>query len=170
VQAAKYCRWLSELEHVADDQMCFPKMEEIKEGLELPADYSGRTGYRLPTSAEWECVCRAGSVTKLFFGSDEEMLPHYGWHADNSGRLLRPVGLLKPNDLGLFDIYGLAYEWCSDRVFFSPDVEERIFRGSTRFLEPQSVATSSPGILANRPTYRGNECGMRIVRSLPSAK
>ncbi|HUE73753.1 MAG TPA: bifunctional serine/threonine-protein kinase/formylglycine-generating enzyme family protein [Pirellulaceae bacterium] len=165
LEAAKYCRWLGELENIPESQMCFPRMEEIKEDMILPANYEQRTGYRLPTSAEWECACRAGSPTRFAFGSDEALLKEYGWHADNSHRLLQPVGMLKPNDTGLFDIYGLAYEWCSDLVYFSPEVPERRFRGSSRFAEPKTVANAGSGILANRMTYRGNECGMRIVRT-----
>jgi formylglycine-generating enzyme required for sulfatase activity len=148
--------------------MCFPEIDKIQEGLELPEDYERRTGYRLPTSAEWECFCRAGTTTRLSFGSDSALLRRYGWHAENSGRELQPVGLLQPNDFGLFDTYGLAHEWCSDRIDFSPGVEERIFRGSSRFSEASHVASALPGVSANRPTYLGNECGLRIVRTMPA--
>jgi formylglycine-generating enzyme required for sulfatase activity len=113
-EAAQYCRWLSEREGVPEDQMCFPKIEDIKPGMKLPADYWKRTGYRLPTEAEWEYACRAGAVTTRFYGSSEEMLRHYAWYSGNAGGRARPGGLLKPNDLGLFDMYGNAWEWCME--------------------------------------------------------
>jgi formylglycine-generating enzyme required for sulfatase activity/tRNA A-37 threonylcarbamoyl transferase component Bud32 len=166
IHAAKYCRWLSEEDKLPKAEMCFPAIEDIKEGMKLPPDYLRRTGYRLPTSAEWECVCRAGTVTSRSYGSADELLKYYGWYRHNAQNRTWPVGLLKPNDLGIFDMYGNVMEWCSDPVFFSKEVEERLLRGSTIFFQPEDVRTAPPSTMANRPTYRGNECGMRVARTL----
>jgi len=115
-QAAQYCRWLSEQEGIPEDQMCYPRIPEIKEGMILPPDYLSRKGYRLPTEAEWEYACRAGAATRRHYGSAEELLGDYAWYVGNSNDRARPVGSKKPNDFGLFDMYGNAWEWCHDAV------------------------------------------------------
>ncbi len=98
-------------------QWCF---EESKDGsLVCAADYLHRTGYRLPTEAEWEFACRAGSTTPRFYGRGSQgtdaLLPSYAWCIlGNAQNRAHPVGQLKPNDLGLFDMLGNAHEWCMD--------------------------------------------------------
>jgi formylglycine-generating enzyme required for sulfatase activity len=82
--------------------------------MTLPEGSVERTGYRLPTEAEWEYVCRAQTVTSRFFGNSEELLPRYAWTWLNSQDQARPVGKLLPNPLGLFDILGNLWEWCHD--------------------------------------------------------
>ncbi len=76
--------------------------------------------YRLPTEAEWEYCCRAGSVTKYFFGNDEAKLVDYAWCRENTDTPFvdeecpHKIGLKKPNKWGLYDMYGNVLEWCSD--------------------------------------------------------
>lgn len=80
-----------------------------------------RKGFRLPTQAEWEFVCRGGAQTRRNFGTHDELLKHYGWHQNNTVESVsqtpgaRPVALLKPNAFGFFDVHGNAMEWCIDR-------------------------------------------------------
>lgn len=119
--AMRYCRWLSEQEGIPDDQQCYPPLESIQPDTRAYPDYVHRTGYRLPTAAEWEFLCRAGTRTRFFFGADHALAPLYGWCQQNTFDRSQPVGLLRPNAFGLFDILGNMMELCHGTPQRSPD-------------------------------------------------
>jgi len=181
--AAQYCRWLSEQEKVPEDQMCFPPIDKIKQGMRLPADYLSRTGYRLPTEGEWEFACRAGAITRRFYGSSEELLRNYGWYAGNSQVRAHPVGRLKPNDFGLFDMHGNIWQWCQEKALASrpwegkpaptedredtDPVEElhgRPLRGGAFYDQPPFLRCTSRR--SERPYMVDDYFGMRVARTI----
>jgi formylglycine-generating enzyme required for sulfatase activity len=116
-EAAAYCNWLSKQEAIPEDQWCY---ETKGNTVTLKERYLSRSGYRLPTEAELEFATRAGAVTSRFFGETEALLTHYAWYVNNTRDSTRPVGSLKPNDLGLFDVQGNVYVWCQDRYQENP--------------------------------------------------
>jgi formylglycine-generating enzyme required for sulfatase activity len=93
---------------------CAYLTEQEREAGRLPEDYV----YRLPTEAEWEYACRAGTTTRFSFGDDFSYteLGSYAWFAGNSGGKLHPVGTKLPNPWGLYDMHGNAREWCLDNL------------------------------------------------------
>jgi formylglycine-generating enzyme required for sulfatase activity len=108
---------------------------------------SEKTGnaFRLPTEAEWEYACRAGSKTRFSFGDSEGVLGDYAWYKINSGSKTRPVGQKKPNAWGLYDMHGNVWEWCEDWYGEYP-------KGT--FSDPLGPATGSARV--NRGGSRGD--------------
>jgi formylglycine-generating enzyme required for sulfatase activity len=150
-EAAAYCRWLSEQEGVPPDQMCYPEVKDIKPGMKLPDNFLLRTGYRLPTEAEWEYACRAGAVTARPYGRGTELLGRYAWFLTNGRDHLWPCGRLKPNDLGLFDVLGNAAEWCQDAIV-SSSAREPVDDNQILILSNEQLRLARGGSFNHRPS------------------
>ncbi|MDB4481512.1 SUMF1/EgtB/PvdO family nonheme iron enzyme [Akkermansiaceae bacterium] len=137
--------------------------------------------YRLPTEAEWEYACRAGSETKYGFGDSETELGDYAWYSENSVRT-QPVGTKKPNAWGLFDMHGNVWEWCSDCYgsYSAGETEDptgapageaynkRVFRGgSWGSTAAYCRSAARNGCQGDNPKhYRLSGLGFRLVRTL----
>ncbi len=183
--AAAYCNWLSEQEGIPQEQWCYEpnKQGKYDQGMRMAANYLQGTGYRLPTEAEWEFSCRAGAATRCYFGDSDELLPRYAWYQKNSQNKTWPVGSLKPNDLGLFDMAGHISNWCQDA--FKPygkggdgkaleDIDDitdmtnsnmRVLRGGW-FLN-LAAQVRSANRSTNAPAIRSFVNGFRPARTLP---
>ena len=183
-EAAQYCNWLSRQEGIPEDQWVYPPIVEIKEGMELPMGSLERTGYRLPTDAEWEFASRAGATTARFYGSPEELLREYAWYGGTTfAERSWPVGQLKPNDLGLFDVYGNVWEWIQDLWKPYPggptsevrvDDEDSVRIVSAQYKRPRrggSYSYEAPFLRsAHRGSYipdeRRDNVGFRVARTI----
>jgi formylglycine-generating enzyme required for sulfatase activity len=169
----------------------------IKEGANYPAVYvswndavayckklsekEGKT-YRLPTEAQWEYACRAGTKTTWSFGNDEKALGDYAWYDKNAWdideKYAHQVGLKKPNAFGLYDMHGNVWEWCHD--YYGEDYykqspkkdptgpasgSSRVLRGGSWWFDHARYARSAlrSGLVA---AYRYSLCGFRLVREL----
>lgn len=130
-----------------------------KETEEIKFDHTAN-GYRLPTEAEWEYACKAGS-TDIRHGELDEI----AWYKENSGRATHPVGLKKPNAWGLYDMLGNVWEWCTDIYDESVYGSYRIFRGGGWCDEPRTCMATNRR--RSHPTkFKIDDLGFRLARNL----
>ena len=132
--------------------------------------------YRLPTEAEWEYACRAGTQTKWNFGDNESQLGEYAWYVENSGIKTHPVGQKRPNAWGLYDTHGNAWEWCADwyawdyYVSSPPDDPKGPSSGTSRVLRGGDCG-SGAGLVRSAiratsvPDNRDRTVGFRVARA-----
>jgi formylglycine-generating enzyme required for sulfatase activity len=183
-EAAHYCNWLSKQEGIEEKQWSYEPNENGKYGRGMKAKdkYLELSGYRLPTEAEWEYACRAGTVTSRYYGLSDTLLAQYAWYQANGQNRTWPVASLKPNDFGLFDMQGNAWEWCDDSYQKYPEAADDIVKdsGSTKPVIDADSRVLRSGAFGNHPTlvrsaYRKNDktanginyYGFRPARTLP---
>ena len=183
--AARYCNWLSELAGIPKNEWVYPENIDPTRGIDLPAGYLHRTGYRLPTEAEWERAARAGTSTSWHFGDDETALAQHGWYDGNTNReRAYPVAQLAPNQWGLFDMLGNVWEWTMDRLQPYPsggnlslDDEDTILqvsntvartrRGGSFAYEWFTLRSAHRGDTTYFPNQTRDNVGFRVARTMP---
>ena len=166
VDAVRFCNKLSEREGMN------PFYQIKGEDVSVP-QWKG-SGYRLPTEAEWEYACRAGSKTWFSFGDEQAGLGEHGWFAGNAGSRHHPVGQLVPNGFGLYDMHGNVWEWCWDGYGENPYAKSpaddptgpigaalRVFRGGGWGGIPRGCRSADRGRRA--PGTRISSVGFRLA-------
>jgi serine/threonine protein kinase/formylglycine-generating enzyme required for sulfatase activity len=180
--AVLFCNWLSRTEEL---EPCYERTEKkqiIGEFDEQVVEIdewrlaANGSGYRLPTEAEWEYACRAGTSTDFASGTDVELLRRYALFTTGTTQGASPCGSKLPNGWGLFDMHGNVWEWChdlygvagardtSDSAESSEDEESyRVLRGGSWVREASRCRSADRS--RELPDYRNGALGFRVARS-----
>lgn len=201
VTNSEYAEYLAatnapEPEYWHDRDFNDPEQPVVGVSWEEAQQYCRWAGLSLPTEAQWEYACRAGTNTRFWSGDTEEDLTRVGWYVGNSGRRLHRVGEKEPNGFGLHDMHGNIWEWCEDgwegeyegarhrrgdglRVLPEQHDRERVRRGgSFRYAAHYACSRArhhSPPArrsvnLGFRPALSFGECIHDLARSSPSPR
>ena len=171
--AILFCNALSEQHGLTPYYQIEKRVVNGVEAWDVRISVATGLGYRLPTEAEWECACRAKTETTYPFGGDSSKLAFFAWFNQNSEDTTHPVGALRPNELGVFDMYGNVAEWCWDGYSaYQPDsvanpqgpteARERVVRGGSYQVDSESCRPAIRG----RRTRSGREklLGFRVAK------
>jgi len=164
-EAVDFCNKLSAKEHLS------PYYLQQGETVSL----LGGTGYRLPTEAEWEYACRAGTTTRWSFGDNERDLAHHAWFNSNAGGRTHRVAALSANPFGLYDLFGNVWEWCWDLhgeyasgeatdTTGSPTESERVLRGGAFYSYAANCRSAYRRALP--PINHSSFYGIRVARTI----
>ncbi len=148
---------------------------DVQEFIRRINQKEGVNKYRLPSEAEWEFACRAGSVTKDAPGGKEDEFGDYAWYDANSDRKTHSVATKKPNAWGLYDMHGNVSEWCQDWYDDYPEAvaidpkgpssgQHKVLRGGSWLGSTATLSSNFRG--EDYAVVRCNDIGFRLVRDL----
>jgi formylglycine-generating enzyme required for sulfatase activity len=167
LDAVRFCNALSTCEGLTPAY-------ELQPGAGTATWRADADGYRLPTDAEWEYACRAGSLTMFAAGGRSDDLGRTGWYARNSDGRVRTVGRKEANAWGFHDMHGNVWEWIWDPYASLPDLSpdnvespglgpDRTFRGGSWYTGP--IACRTTNFCRSDPVFRSQDLGFRVARS-----
>ncbi len=180
--AVRYCQWLSEREHVPESQWCYAHVWEDDQEVALEPGYLDRSGYRLPTLAEREWACAAGSEDAWHFGNDPTLISRFEWTLPHSEGAVHEIATMRPNNFGLFDMGGNLSEWVDNVVsfplrsrlqyFFVDSGNKSKAAGEDRFLAGGRFKFGEQAACSNYcvhelPNYLSSSTGFRVARTIP---
>ena len=151
--------------------------DDVQKFIQKLNQMEGTDEYRLPSEAEWEYACRAGTTTKYYFGDEVSRLEEYAWYKRNSSEQTHPVGQKKPNPWGLYDMNGNVWEWVQDSRHkdyegasldgsaWENDGITKVARGGSWYDDPRFCRSSSR-TSASPKKRTHNNLGVRILREI----
>lgn len=147
---------------------------DVQEFIRKLNDRDPGKGYRLPTEAEWEYACRAGTISSYYSGEKQFTLYRVGWYRNNSGGRTHQVGQKLPNAWGLYDMHGNVWEWCADTyhedyngaptdgsAWLDPFSTTRVLRGGSWYRFSKSCRSANRS--KSEQMRKGSEIGFRLV-------
>jgi len=152
IDAAMFCNKLSESD---DLQQCY----EFSGEDQACSFVDSANGYRLPTEAEWEYACKAGT-SQIRYGYLEDI----AWFKDNSNQMTQPVGQKQSNPWGLHDMLGNVWEWCSDYYDTQVYGSYRIFRGGG-WADPEMSIMATTRRRSHPTKFKIDDLGFRIAKN-----
>ncbi len=178
--AEQYCNRLSK---AAGLELCYG--ENTDSGHRSRKYDPAKNGFRMPTEAEWEYSCRAGTTNLFYNGNTEKDLDRAGWYIGNSGGKIHPVGQKEPNPWGLYDMHGNVFEFCIDlwipnlcygrylvegesntNPTFYSYIGHRITRGGDWFSEPCNCRSAVRSVFCDWSGTNGYHNGFRVARNI----
>jgi len=172
--AIDYCNWLSEKEKIP---IAYDYMGNLldKDGR-VTTDITKVLGYRLPTEAEWEYAARGGNKSRGYQYAGSSTVGDVAWYDSNSGNKTQEIGKKAPNELGIYDMSGNVWEWCSDwygdysssaqtNPYNSTAGSSRVLRGGSWYINATYARVADRN--RSSPTYTYYPLGFRICRTVP---
>lgn len=186
--AVDYCNWLSLKAGIDKEQLGYRAAKGLADALPKDKvmvaheDVVLRPCYRLPTSAEWEYASRGGTTTLRHYGSGDQLMGRYAWFANNAPVRPREVGMLLPNQIGVFDMLGNVSEWCQSFFAEAPPADNglvdgdegergkffnREFRGGSHLNITSELLDAARGASGESPQNFYAQRGFRLAITLP---